>query len=160
MFDNEFACPKGHKFRANAKLRARCPEHGLLARRGFEERTITEPEPVVTDGESTETPEPKKPVLLRQGRPRLMVKKASTPVPKKAVKNVAKAVTAKKKASARSVTKPTGKVSAGIVKTHRIVGRVTPSVSRKPKRTAIARHIKLPSQRSFTDSVMERFGPR
>lgn len=32
---NDFTCPTGHKFSAVAKLRARCPDCGLMARREF-----------------------------------------------------------------------------------------------------------------------------
>lgn len=152
IFDNEFTCPNGHTFKANAKLRTRCPECGSVAKMDFTKPKEEPKEPKVEPKEPETKPketESKKPVLVRQGRPRIMPK---SPEPK--AKNTMKKPSVK-------VKKPSvGKTVSGLVKTKRIsVAGSTPTVRKPPKRTAIARHISTPGKESFLDSVVRRYGP-
>lgn len=159
LFDNEFTCSNGHTFRANAKLRTRCPNCGVMARMVFNPSTGTTPnkEPVHKKAEPVT-----KTVLLKTGRPRL-----PTPVVKEPEKPIMTAKKSKgpiRKTAAKAPVKkvaPTGRVSAGIVKTSHIKTKgVMPTVTRKPKRTAVARHIKVPTaKRSYSESIYERFMP-
>lgn len=78
-----FTCPKGHSFTANAKLRARCPECGTMARKSFNSSKGEPPDPaepppsnridpvaVGTEPDDIE-PEPIKSVqVIRRGRQR------------------------------------------------------------------------------------------
>ncbi len=150
-----FTCSNGHSFTANAKLRARCPECGVLAKKSF---TPTVPtvlktkEPKPTDVKPTVR---KTPLLVREGRPRLVpkLKKAITkPVTKKAP-------VALKRPIVKKPVKALGKTVSGIVKIQRVTRVATPQVTGRPKRTAIARHIRVPKKESFMDSITRRFGP-
>lgn len=159
MLNNSFTCSNGHTFEANAKLRARCPECGLLARRfgkaePKQEPVVTKPKEVV----HSVKPKVHKATLLRAGRPRLpkpVIEKEPI-VPKRKV--------VARKSPSKAVVKPAtkltpGRASAGLVKVHKVKRIATPTVNRRPKRTAIARHITTNRKESFLDRVMTRFGP-
>ena len=160
ILDNSFTCTNGHSFTANAKVRARCPQCGALTRRDFTVFTPKEPkEPKTTEAR-------KEPLLVREGRPRIVSPKGPTKgVPRSTDKQVTlkKSVTTKKATTrkpVKSLAKPLGKTASGIVKVSRIATKgQSPQVTRKPKRTAIARHIRVPQKESFMDSVVRRFGP-
>lgn len=146
-----FKCPNGHDFEANAKLRARCPECGVLARRSFQ-KVEHKPEPVKEpDKEPVKEPEPeprhnvKTPVLLRQGKPRVR-KAAAKPAPKPAAKKV--------------VAKPIGRVSGGIVKSTKLSGKVIPRVHKAPRKTAVARITSIGTPRvdkPYWEQVKDRY---
>jgi hypothetical protein len=131
---NQFHCPNGHSFEANAKLRARCPECGASTKRGFDAKPpVVEPpkvEPTVVEPPTVVAPKPESKLkLVRQGRPRIMA--------------------AKHKAPAKTPAKPKkpgiigNKASGGLVAKKRIttVG-ARPQITRKPLKTAVARTIK------------------
>lgn len=158
VLDNAFKCRNGHSFNANAKIRARCPECGELTKRSF----TVDPPKLVDDTKPKEKHEPlvrKAPLLVREGRPRLVPTKpaASKTITKKAPAK--KAPVAKKRAIVKTPVKALGKTVSGIVKTHKITRVATPKVTGKPKRTAVARHVRVPQKESLIDSVMRRFGP-
>ncbi len=144
LMETPFHCSNGHSFTANAKLRTRCPECGVSTKRSFE-KVI---EAVVAA--KPEEPEPKPveakpviagPVLVRQGRPRMPVKKAVEP--------------------RKPVAKPIGAVSAGLVKSHTIKRRgVMPTIKGRPVKTAIARGIKGGHEvvTPYWHSVADKFG--
>lgn len=130
--DTEFHCSNGHTFRANAKLRARCPECGVGTKRGFDKvvaAVVDKPEEPKVEPKV----EPKKviagPVLIRQGRPRMPAKKAA-----------AHAAPPKKLPAKRTILG--SKASGGLVSRHRVtkVG-IRPRVTGKPPKTAAARGI-------------------
>jgi hypothetical protein len=148
---SSFTCPNKHSFEANAKLRARCPECGVLARRDFTPKT--EPDPKLEPIKQTEPKKPilKKPVLLRQGRPRMPVKRMIKP----------HATQTKTKATVKSKPRPTvTKVAAGLVTTHTVKARgVRPTIKRRPVKTAIARGIKGHEQvKPFWHGVADKYG--
>ena len=126
LMENTFHCSNGHTFTANAKLRTRCPECGASTKRSFD---VVKP---IVEAIKPEEPEVKPvvakpvlagPVLVRQGRPRMPVKKAAEP--------------------RKPAPKPIGAVSAGLVKSHTIKRRgVMPTIKGRPVKTAIARGIK------------------
>jgi len=157
ILDNSFTCANGHTFTANAKIRARCPTCGDLARFDFKKVSAKVVDPADPPKEPTA-------VLLRAGRPRVMPKKTvakkapakkSLKVPKK---KIVAAPVKNRKPNPKVVGKvaATGKAAAGIVKVRRVTGKIQPRITRAPKRTAIARHIEGP--KSYLDSMMERFG--
>lgn len=142
---NQFRCTNGHSFEANAKLRARCPECGVSTKRSFdslvdkasaalEHKTDSEKKPI-EHVEHVVTPSKHKgPVLVRQGRPRMAIKKATT-VKKPEVK-----ASMKPKHKVVSHAPIGSKVSAGLVKSHTIKRRgVVPGIVRRPSKTAVAR---------------------
>ena len=124
---NQFHCQNGHSFEANAKLRTRCPECGVSTKRSFEKVIAAVVKPPDLTPEPVKEPEPKVktgPVLIRQGRTRMAVKKPP-------VKSVAK-------------KRPIGAkvLAAGLVKSHTIKTRGTmPTIKRHPVKTAVARGI-------------------
>lgn len=126
---NHFKCQNGHTFEANAKLRTRCPECGVSTKRSFEKVVEAIVTPIEVKPEKpTVLPEKHKtgPVLVRQGRPRMVTKKVIAPVKK-------------------PTTKPVGAkvLSAGLVKSHTIKTRGTmPVIKGRPVKTAVARGIK------------------
>lgn len=159
ILDNAFTCPNGHEFRANAKIRARCPECGSKAIRNF----ASKPEPKVEPKPVVELKEPKEPtagpVLLKAGKERMPA--AKKPTTKAVVKKPAtKSPTATKRTPAvkKPVTKTsvTGKTSGGTVTTKRVVGKIAPKVTGKPKRTAVART--MLGQRSYSDEMISKYG--
>lgn len=137
ILDNGFTCPNGHSFRANAKLRTRCSECGTLARRDFAKVEDEKPKPEEEKNvEAKKEPkEQKKPVLLRQGRPRMP-------------KNVAKGTTIPKK------------VSGGLVKRHRVVGKAAPGITKLPRKTNRARITETArgGDKPYWKQVAERYG--
>jgi len=162
ILDNPFTCSNGHNFRANAKIRARCPECGERGRRDFKAKAV-EPKPddsnvlnvpPNTTHIVTPTPEPEKPkhrkvVLLRQGRPTMP----------KSVKHQEKRTAKKHPLKAAAKTKLKSKlVSGGVVKSRKLAGVHLPKVRRMPGRTAVARHTQIPGQRSYADEMMARYG--
>lgn len=157
VMDNPFACTNGHKFRANAKIRARCPECGAMARRDFSQATPT------TEGNAPEPTEHKpitKPVILRQGRTPVVAKKprsAAQLANDKRLSEMRKKATSAAPKSVRSATKP--RVANGLVKTARVTRPSIPTVNRRPKRTAVAGQIKsMPGKsKSFMDQVIDNF---
>ena len=140
LLETSFTCPNGHTFTANAKLRARCPECLVMAKRPMGVKA-KEPEPVkepVVEPIKEPVKEPVKseaklrPVLIKQGL-RGMAKR-KPPVVKRSLKPVKNKILA-------------GRASAGLVRKHRIMAKVVPSVSRKPKKTSIAKVTKLARNR-------------
>lgn len=158
VLDTQFKCRNGHTFTANAKLRTRCPECGELTKRSF-----TPVKTIVEDTLPKPTDKPvvrKTPILVREGRPRLVptkptLKKAAAKKPAPAKK----APIARKSAIAKPPVKSLGKTASGIVRTHKITRVALPKVTGVPKRTAVARHVRVPRKESLMDSVMRRFGP-
>ena len=148
---SKFTCSNGHSFEANAKLRARCPECGVMTRRNFSEKQVVTP-PVESpppkedkEGdakvESPKSEAPKKTaVLIRQGRPRVM---KQTP---------AKTSPAPKKLSTRA--------SSGLVKSTKVKTKgVIPVIKRRPVKTAVARGIKGHEvKRKYWEEVAEKYG--
>ena len=161
---NSFTCSNGHTYEANAKLRARCPSCGVMAKRSFhkveppkvdppkeeppkEEPPKEEPPKEALPQEDPPKPEPRKPVLVRRGRERM-------PAPKKPTTPKQKALPPK-----RVISKD--KVSAGLVGKKRITTRgVTPTVTGRPKRTAVARgSVRGHEERKpFWHSVADKYG--
>jgi len=157
LLDNEFTCPNKHVFKANAKIRARCPQCGQMARRDF---TLDPPKVDLTK-------EPKKPVerttLIRQGRPPRMTK-ASTRF-KKPTKSPAKTVAKAKSALPKTLRKtavPATRASAsGLIRHRTLKGKVTPTIKRPPSKTAVARHVSegRPQRHgSYFDEVIDKYG--
>ncbi len=169
VMDNPFLCSNGHPFRANAKIRARCPQCGAMARRDF--KGDTKPPATTEEGQ---TPEPKNerhkpiehPVILRQGRTPMVAKKPRTPAQLANDKRLS--AMRKKAASAKPTTHSathksigSGRVANGLVQTRRITKPVIPTVNKRPQRTAVAGQLKkLPAvkPKRFMDQVIERFG--
>jgi hypothetical protein len=161
MFNNEFVCPDGHSFNANAKIRARCPECGKSARRTY---ATKEPTPITTDAgvdtgsasvppsapvSTSPEPEPTGITLIRKGKPRGIMatkKPAATPAAK-----TKKTVTKTKSVSGLVTTKT---AAAGTKKKP-----VMPRVVKRPPRTAIARHI-AGGRKSYADEMIEQYGIR
>lgn len=134
---NSFTCTNGHTFEANAKLRTRCPECGVMTKRSFIPKVeLPKEEPKIEPKEEhskiepkeehpKEEPPKKRPVLVRQGRPR-MATKPKQPVPP-----------AKRKIKTTIIG---SKVSGGLVSKRRIKARGTmPTVKGRPIKTAVAR---------------------
>jgi len=152
MLDNPFTCANGHSFRANAKLRARCPQCGLMTKRDFK---AVEPEPEATKPEAVKTeptkpeakPVAKKPVLLKQGRPRAMPRKPP--------------VVSKRTAKPPALVG--GKVASGLVKSHKVKRPGTmPTIKGRPIKTAPARSVRAHgssrTSRPFWHDVAEKYG--
>lgn len=141
---NTFHCSNGHTFEANAKLRTRCPECGASTKRSFDVvKTVVEAvKPVEPDPKPVEAkPATTGPVLVRQGRPRMPVKKSVEP--------------------RKPASKPIGAVSAGLVKSHTIKRRgVMPTITKRPVKTAIARGIKAGHEvvKPYWHEVADKFG--
>ena len=130
---NAFKCSNGHSFEANAKLRTRCPECGVMTKRSFGAAIpVLDTKPEASEApEVVVKPEPevvpkKRPVLVRQGRARDMsvktpAKKKELPLPPKK-------------------TLIGSKVSAGLVKSKTLRTRGTmPTIKGRPIKTAVAR---------------------
>ena len=109
---NSFTCPNGHKFQANAKIRARCPECGSMARRAF--GTKEEPKPKEEPVVETE-PKPKE-------------EPAEPPAPTKKIK-----VLRQGKKPEIKMVKPKVEAKPTIVKHKKIVHKIVPSIRAKPK---------------------------
>ena len=128
IMENTFHCSNGHTFTANAKLRTRCPECGVSTKRSFDVKPLVEkveaalkPEPKPVEKPVSITKVTPGPVLVRQGRPRMAVKKPTPP----------------KKPSIIGA-----RVAGGLVKSHTIKTRGTmPTIKKRPVKTAIARGI-------------------
>lgn len=161
MLDNSFTCSNGHTFKANAKIRARCPDCGVTAKRDFK-ALIPDPapkidpvEPVVVKVDpkpNDPKPEPKKPVLLKQGRPRpvMAARKTSAKPPVK-------------KPAVKSNLVSGGKAASGLVTSHRIKSRGTmPTIKARPIKTAPARGVKdhgsSRSTKPFWHDVADKYG--
>jgi hypothetical protein len=138
LLSNEFTCPNKHSFTANAKIRARCPQCGLLARKDFSAKPDNE-------GETGTHKSISSPVLLRQGKVRMprKVHKAD-PSPKPVTRT-------------RAHARVSGSASNGLVKTTRMPKTTMPKVKRQPQHTAIARHISE-DRGSYMDRMIRRFG--
>src|ERR1700681_905414 len=130
VLDTPFKCRNGHSFNANAKLRARCPECGELTKRSF---TVKLPDVIPDDTKDKDKHEPivrKSPMLVREGRPRLVPTK-KTVAAKKPALSPKKAPIAKKRATVKQPVKSLGKTASGIVRTHRVTRITTPSITGK-----------------------------
>lgn len=150
ILQTAFTCTNGHSFTANAKLRARCPQCGQLARKDF---TATPANPEASQPSNGSI---KSPILLRQGKsmPRHVKKPAATVKPKAPHTYASRA---------GAVNRAPAKVSGGTVKMHSKVAKgIMPKVKGAPPKTAIARHIEnrssKPSITGYADEMMERFG--
>jgi predicted nucleic acid-binding Zn-ribbon protein len=150
--ENPFRCANGHSFTANAKIRARCPTCGAMARREFKEQ-----KPANTEGEQQEPQNEqhkpiKEPVILRQGRTPVATAKKRTP---------AQLANDKRLSEMRKKATPPHKVANGLVTTKRAIKPSIPKVTKKPSRTAIAGQLRsLPAAKpkSFMDQVIDAFG--
>ena len=146
ILETPFTCPNGHAFTANAKLRTRCPDCGVMARRNFEPDTKPkeDPKPVI-DGTTDKKPVAVKgPVLLRQGRVMPTRKTAKPAAPAK------KPTAAPKK---RTVTKASG----GLLKSHPTAPKGTvPRITKRPPRTAVARHVESGEKKPFWERVKDQ----
>lgn len=143
---NTFHCSNGHTFEANAKLRTRCPECGVSTKRAFDVKPVIDK---VVEAVKPEPEQPKPapitkvtpgPVLVRQGRPRMAVKKPTPP----------------KKPSIIGA-----KVAGGLVKSHTIKTRGTmPTIKKRPVKTAIARGIQTGHEqiRPYWHQVADKMG--
>jgi len=148
IMENTFHCSNGHTFTANAKLRTRCPECGVSTKRSFDVKPVIDKVVEAIKPEQEEQPKPAPvakvlpgPVLVRQGRPRMPVKKAVAP--------------------RKPAPKPMGAVSAGLVKSHTIKTRGTmPTIKKRPVKTAIARGIKTGHEqvRPYWHKVADEMG--
>lgn len=136
VLDNEFTCPNGHSFKANAKLRARCVQCGSMARKDFTAAPVIE-KPVEDKPEvkPEDKPEVKKPRLIRQGKPRMAAPKKVTPIVKK-------------------------KVAGGLVKSRRVTGKVMPGITKMPRKTNRARVTSTArgNDKPYWHSVAEKYG--
>jgi hypothetical protein len=143
---NSFTCPNGHHFDANAKLRARCSDCGDMARRDFNKLSKVVESKITVE----KIPPVKTPVLLRQGRARLPIKKELA-VEKKPV--IVKKTIRKSVGTTRTA-------AAGLVKSRRITTRGSmPVVNRKPPKTAIARGIQGHEvTKPYWHSVADKYG--
>lgn len=162
VMDNPFTCANGHNFRANAKIRARCPQCGSMARRDYKAQEASP----TTEGEKKKEHKPiTEPVILRQGRTPVATPKK--PVAKKP-RTPAQLANDKRLAALRSgktpASKPKTTVAHGIVNTRRITKPQVPKVNQKPTRTAVAGQIKqrkvAPNSskgKSFMDQVIDQF---
>lgn len=151
-----FKCSNGHSFEANAKLRTRCPECGVMTKRSFVPATVTKPEepkPEIPKPEpkselKTEPvvkTEPQRPVLIRKGRERM---------PTRTTKPKEKPLPAKK-------TLVGSKVAGGLVSTKTVRTRgVVPGIKGRPKKTAVARGSVAghETRKPFWHGVAEKFG--
>lgn len=153
VLDFPFTCPNGHSFRANAKLRARCPTCTQLARRTGKEgvefaegSNSNEAKPEAKPIEKPIHKPPSSPIarVLRQGRPRMPVKKPVAPkVPVKA--------------SVKTPIKKLASTSAnGLVTRQRAARGHTPVVRKMPKKFARAKTTETGKARPFWEEVAER----
>ena len=165
IMDNPFLCSNGHSFKANAKIRARCPNCGAMARRDFRGT-----EPVTTSTTEEEAAEQhnerhkpiKHPIILRQGRTPMATAKKRSPAQLANDKRLSemrrKATGAKPSTAHKTALGP--RVANGLVKTRRVTKPSIPAVNKRPKRTAVAGQLRnLPSAKpkSFMDQVIDNF---
>jgi len=140
----DFTCPNGHDFKANAKLRARCPECGSMARRfGASHKPPEVPKPESTPDPTKEelspvepesVPEPPKPTvkIVRRGR----------------VRNITVA-----KPKPRTVVKKTGLI------THKKVRSSNPPVVKaKPRGNREHKVVEAGRDRPFWHDVADKYG--
>lgn len=161
VMDNPFTCTNGHSFRANAKVRARCPDCGAMARRDFKEAAKP-----ATEGKEPETKtDPNKklehPVILRQGKTPVVTHKPRSAAQLANDKRLSelRKQHAKPKTSRSSALNP--RVANGLVKTRRVTRPSIPTVNKRPRRTAVAGQLKnFPGSKSksFMDQVIDTFG--
>jgi hypothetical protein len=129
ILENDFKCPNGHSFVANAKVRARCPECGTLTKRFGRAPILTKPELVVAEGVTpSETPSVIPGVqLLRQGKRTMATKTPAKPARKGPPKGVIPPQFLKNK-------KP-----SAVVHTRPGLQKSTPMITKRPKKMATAR---------------------
>jgi len=140
----DFTCPNGHEFKANAKLRARCPECGQMARRfGGTKRTEEPPKvdppetPEVTPPVKTESEPPpvkQQPKIIRRGRTR--EPKVVTKAARKTVVN---------------------KNAGGIVKHKKVTSKAIPNVTGKPRGNREHKVAAEGSDKPYWHGVAERY---
>jgi hypothetical protein len=157
VLETPFTCGNGHSFIANAKLRAKCPDCGVLARRKFVVET-----PTTTTTETVKSESPietiKKPLrqlkLIRKGQGRTMPARAKTK-PAPATKVQAKIKTPMK----------AGRAAHGLIKTSSVHRGVTPTIKKPPKKMAVARvtQVNRASPRgvgsSYQDQIKAKYFP-
>jgi len=156
-----FTCPNGHSFTANAKLRARCPTCGAVAKREFKAEA---PKP---DVKPEPTPEPKKPTrlkgprLVKQGNPnrppRVRRTRSLADTIREAKDNAAVAKTRTPKGP-----KPVTKIAKGLVTKRRVARNVTPKAGARPPKTSISKVTKYGAggNEPYWEKVKSRFMPR
>lgn len=111
---NTFNCANGHSFDAVAKLRARCPECGVMTRRAFGE-TANTPAVDVSEATPKQSEYEEGPVIVKQGKPRskprVIPKAKPTPpvVFRRAVKTTPSVNTLPKRTSPSKVAKAVSK---------------------------------------------------
>jgi hypothetical protein len=147
MESNTFTCHKGHTFTAVAKLRARCPECGELVRRTF---TSASPAPEVHEVAESTTPVKGRARIVRTGKPRSAAQRA----------NDARLAALHKKPVPKAA--PAKPATRGVLKTKRVAPPVTPTVHKRPTKTAVSKHASAfgAKQRSVLEEMMERAGFR
>lgn len=159
VLSNEFTCPNNHKFVANAKLRARCPECGQMARRPFGERKVvktSDSEPGVKERlESTRTKPDKEPEEQET--------ESDEPSPKKQVKVLRAGRTREQKVVVHHMAKPKLKSSLkiksanGLIKHKKVIRRAIPSVNLKPRGNR--EHKIIPGgDRPYWHDVADKYG--
>jgi predicted nucleic acid-binding Zn-ribbon protein len=162
VMDNPFLCTNGHSFTANAKIRARCPSCGAMARRNFKEESKSS----TTEEEHTEHNERHKPIehplILRQGRTPVATAKKRSPAQLANDKRLSemrkKASNAKPSTTRKSAVG--NRVANGLVKTQRVTRPSIPGVTKRPQRTAVAgqlRNLPAAKPKSFMDQVIDTF---
>lgn len=158
-----FTCPNGHGFTANAKLRARCPTCGAVAKRQFKEEKPPEPEaktePVVEPKKPTRL---KGPRLVKQGNPnrppRLRRRKSLADTIREAKDNAAVAKTRTPTGKPKQVTK----IAKGLVTKRKVARNVTPKAGRRPPKTSVSKVTQFGGggNEPYWEKVKSRFMPR
>ncbi len=159
VLQTSFTCSNNHTFIANAKIRARCPYCGVMARVDFNKPS-----------EPTEPKEPiSGPVLLRRGKA-VMPARASKPKPKPKPASTPRnrGVDTRGTRAGAVNTGPVRKVAAGIVTNRGTAPKGTmPKVKKMPPKTAVARHVTGESRggpvqatKNFMQDMVTRYGPR
>lgn len=154
MAVNDFTCPNGHPFKAIAKLRARCPECGVMARRSF-------------GGSKSETPEaPKPPESRREPETPTGHEEDNSPPeetkgdspPPKEVKVLRRGRTREHKQVAKKAAPLKSIKTHGIVTHKKVAGRVAPIVKGKPRGNKEHKIDRPDSNRPFWHNVADKYG--
>lgn len=149
--ETSFTCPNGHAFTANAKIRARCPSCGTLARKDFAAKSTEAIGKVIAV---------KEPTLVRSGK--------ATPV-KKPIKSklIAKKPTAPEAPITRTrvpLKTTVRKVAGGTVKVHTAPKGTSLTVKKLPHKTNVSRQAQSAAKQSgqrgtsYAQEMMRRFG--
>jgi len=133
----DFTCSNGHSFKANAKIRARCPECGITARRNFSspsQKTIASVIPVTSTG-------PKKQLKSSSRSLRKAVKKDNSETGLKPASTLKKvnpsSEITKSSQDSETLTKPIVQKRAVVVKRGMMAKRPVPKTIKRPSNTGI-----------------------